>query len=1077
MMLSTVSFGKFGATLAVLALGAAGAAGQVLDEDFSGVAGNGTTFFSGSGFGQTFDWDAALAGENAFAGTAGYAHIGGALARGLATGGVGGSGGGLIQINGVTYNLIDQNFNAVTGVGGGAFLVGNGQPDTNGFTAGWDTGITGEQAFGGTFGGAILVGNMTAAGLTTGGVSGTGRGQLRVNNVSNFGGNWYAGMQWPIGSLPGAVPVQNPSFESGLSGWVEYSEGWNIDAVTATGGPPAIIPRTGNTLCKMFGRFWGTYNASGVYQQLPAQPGQVWQIDGYARSNSDDSIAGTQNFMQMRIEFVDGGGAVLLSDQTTIFDGSSPLDVWVDPAPLSLTAPAGTVGMRAVFEFVQPGEGLWEGGAIHLDDVSARLVGGPGGVDLSTITLEAAVRGTANAGAGETLGGVQLRIEDANGNRLLFNSAANGSYQTLGGTLSTAIEADATGTPATGVFDRNSTSYVVVVAFDTASAAWGTGGTLDVDNLRFANQNSTGSVWYGGLYWNALSIPPGAGLDDLELTADIKGETVGGAYQLRLEGYRVGAAGLDEDFDTVTGVGGGTFLSDTDVANGILFGSDSDWDTGITGEGAFGGVFGQAEVFTGGGFAARGLVGGGQTGGGGEISVLDIIVGPGGGWYAGLSWGNQGLASTDLSQVVLTANVRGLAQPGGNLGVYELRIEDAQGDRMYWQATATGDWQMVGGPLSTATEGPRLGGGGDGNFDLDSATYTVALSFIEPETSWLYGGTLQIDNLFLTPVTTRREVGRVTFTGDSDGTFQKVGGLLSEGVTNFGDFSQDFSSVTGIGGAINGPWDTGLQNEGSFYGTYGGASGGTAIARGCLTCGVGGGPGAQIDVDGVNPAGGGFWVGVTFTNVPADLSGDPSQLFLTGKFRGTADANAGEILGTYLFRVEDADNTSLQFETLANGSYQNVGGALSTATLVQIDQGDGVFNYNQGSYTVTIAFVSTATAWGTGGTLDIDDLFLTGVGLDDANEFVVAIAFDDEVATWGNAGSIVVDNVYLGPPTACPGDLNGDFQVNLSDLSQLLSNYGTPTGATFEQGDLNGDGAVSLNDLALLLSVFGSMCG
>src|SRR5207247_2272669 len=105
----------------------------------------------------------------------------------------------------------------------------------------------------------------------------------------------------------------------------------------------------------------------------------------------------------------------------------------------------------------------------------------------------------------------------------------------------------------------------------------------------------------------------------------------------------------------------------------------------------------------------------------------------------------------------LSANVRGIAQAGGSLGVYELRIEDAQGDRRFFRGTANGNWQVIGGPLSSATEGPRLGGGGDGVFNLDSPTYTVALSFIDPETTWVYGGTIQVDNLFLTPVTTRNE--------------------------------------------------------------------------------------------------------------------------------------------------------------------------------------------------------------------------------------------------------------------------------------------------------------------------------
>ncbi|MBU0616380.1 MAG: hypothetical protein KKI02_01550, partial [Planctomycetes bacterium] len=58
----------------------------------------------------------------------------------------------------------------------------------------------------------------------------------------------------------------------------------------------------------------------------------------------------------------------------------------------------------------------------------------------------------------------------------------------------------------------------------------------------------------------------------------------------------------------------------------------------------------------------------------------------------------------------------------------------------------------------------------------------------------------------------------------------------------------------------------------------------------------------------------------------------------------------------------------------------------------------------------------------------------------------------------------------------CPGDLDGDGDVDLADLAQLLSNYGTTEGATYEQGDLDGDGDVDLADLAALLAVYGQTC-
>jgi hypothetical protein len=58
----------------------------------------------------------------------------------------------------------------------------------------------------------------------------------------------------------------------------------------------------------------------------------------------------------------------------------------------------------------------------------------------------------------------------------------------------------------------------------------------------------------------------------------------------------------------------------------------------------------------------------------------------------------------------------------------------------------------------------------------------------------------------------------------------------------------------------------------------------------------------------------------------------------------------------------------------------------------------------------------------------------------------------------------------------CFGDLDGDGDVDLSDLAQLLANYGTPSGAEYEDGDLDGDEDVDLTDLAALLAVYGTTC-
>ena len=58
----------------------------------------------------------------------------------------------------------------------------------------------------------------------------------------------------------------------------------------------------------------------------------------------------------------------------------------------------------------------------------------------------------------------------------------------------------------------------------------------------------------------------------------------------------------------------------------------------------------------------------------------------------------------------------------------------------------------------------------------------------------------------------------------------------------------------------------------------------------------------------------------------------------------------------------------------------------------------------------------------------------------------------------------------------CPGDLDGDGDVDISDLAILLSNYVTASGATYEQGDLDSDGDVDINDLTAMLSYYGTDC-
>ena len=74
------------------------------------------------------------------------------------------------------------------------------------------------------------------------------------------------------------------------------------------------------------------------------------------------------------------------------------------------------------------------------------------------------------------------------------------------------------------------------------------------------------------------------------------------------------------------------------------------------------------------------------------------------------------------------------------------------------------------------------------------------------------------------------------------------------------------------------------------------------------------------------------------------------------------------------------------------------------------------------------------------------------------------------------AGAMHCIVMHVPTPTPpCPGDLDGDNDVDIADLAVLLAHYGE-TGASPNDGDLDHDGDVDVADLAALLAVYGVVC-
>jgi len=70
------------------------------------------------------------------------------------------------------------------------------------------------------------------------------------------------------------------------------------------------------------------------------------------------------------------------------------------------------------------------------------------------------------------------------------------------------------------------------------------------------------------------------------------------------------------------------------------------------------------------------------------------------------------------------------------------------------------------------------------------------------------------------------------------------------------------------------------------------------------------------------------------------------------------------------------------------------------------------------------------------------------------------------------AVSFVTESITFVIPRT--GDLDGDGDIDLSDLAALLGSYGGASGFDCTNGDLDGDGDVDLSDLAALLGNYGT---
>lgn len=102
-----------------------------------------------------------------------------------------------------------------------------------------------------------------------------------------------------------------------------------------------------------------------------------------------------------------------------------------------------------------------------------------------------------------------------------------------------------------------------------------------------------------------------------------------------------------------------------------------------------------------------------------------------------------------------------------------------------------------------------------------------------------------------------------------------------------------------------------------------------------------------------------------------------------------------------------------------------------------------------------------------------------GGGFSYGGAFELEAAIGQPDAGEMTGGDFVLTGGFLAaaPPSSgqgCPGDADGDNDVDVTDLGLLLGNYGASGPGI--PGDLDGDADVDITDLGIQLAHFGTVC-
>ena len=183
---------------------------------------------------------------------------------------------------------------------------------------------------------------------------------------------------YTLSSEDRVLTFENGGFEDNggsLAAWTKFGDVsfGNNSASNISSGNQRVSQ--GAEALKLFGQFNGDTNYSGIEQGITVEAGDELLATAEAFVASNDSIAGTGNAAEIKIDYyrkqhgLFGSADYIRSDSVSLANSLTANNQW-HTRELVSTVPQGAVEARLVLLFIQPDNA---GGAVHVDNVQFGL--------------------------------------------------------------------------------------------------------------------------------------------------------------------------------------------------------------------------------------------------------------------------------------------------------------------------------------------------------------------------------------------------------------------------------------------------------------------------------------------------------------------------------------------------------------------------------------------------------------------------------------------------------------------------------------------------------------------------------